>query len=60
MTDVDRSQKVDLGVLIAELRHAERPLCDMAADELERLAARVQKLEQELELVLDEKRFAND
>jgi HAMP domain-containing protein len=31
-----------------------------AANEIERLAARVQKLEQELELALDEKRFAND
>jgi hypothetical protein len=34
MTD---EEKVDLGVLIAELRHAERPLCDMAADEIVRL-----------------------
>jgi hypothetical protein len=34
MTD---EENVDLGVLIAELRHAERSLCDMAADEIVRL-----------------------
>jgi HAMP domain-containing protein len=57
MTDQERHN------LVNRLRFDAEPTegdFETAADEIERLAARVQQLEQELELVLDEKRFAND
>jgi HAMP domain-containing protein len=58
MNDKDREQMC--AWLRSPWRGSVAAQCRALADEIERLAARVQKLEQELELALDEKRFAND